>query len=175
MLKSGKYDADFSLTETELSELVTEEKIDGVRRWYNNMRVGKELLCNIYSVMNFLNDPDAELKGYWAMSGNESLLGTLLTDSRAETINRMLVEEQYRYDTGLEQHIILEHLKDISLCTDVSFYTLAVQAGYLSFEPGDFEGYRIFVPNMEARRVWARLILNAQYKSIDNTMYARWA
>jgi len=170
VLKSKEYDADFSLTETELTELVPEAQIDGVRRWYNNMRVGKELLYNIFSVMNFLNDPDAELQSYWVMSGNESLLGKLLTERRVETINRLLVEERYRHDTDLNNHITIEHLKDIALCTDTSFYTLAVQTGYLSFEPDGFGGVRVFIPNMEAKRVWARLILDTQYKTADENL-----
>jgi hypothetical protein len=56
-------------------------------------------------------------------------------------------------------------LKDITRCSDASFYTLAVQAGYLSFEhiSGDF--YKIFIPNEEAKRVWARLFLDTQYNN----------
>jgi len=170
VLTEGAYDADFSLTEAELTELVPEPQIDGARRWYNNMRVGKELLYNIFSVMNYLKKPNAGLKGYWAMSGSESLLGELLNASRVETINRMLLDERYRYKTSLNDHITIEHLKDVALCTDISFYTLAVQAGYLSFEPTDYEVYRIYIPNMEARKVWARLILDTQYKSADNKL-----
>jgi len=170
VLTEGAYDADFSLTEAELTELVPEEQIDGARRWYNNMRVGKELLYNIYSVMNYLKKPSAGLQGYWAMSGSEKLLGELLNESRLETIKRMLVEEQYRYDTDLNNHITIERLRDAALCDDTSFYTLAVQAGYLSFEPNGIDWYRVYIPNVEARRVWARLILDTQYKNIDNRL-----
>ena len=96
------------------------------------------------------------------MSGNEKLLGEVLTEHRVETINRMLVEEQYRHDTSLNDHITIEHLKDAALCTDISFYTLAVQTGYLSFEPDGFGAVRVYIPNMEARKVWARLVLDTQ-------------
>jgi len=83
VLTEGAYDADFSLTETELTELVPETQIDGARRWYNNMRVGNELLYNIFSVMNFLSDASSDLKGYWTMSGGDGLLASLMYKTRA--------------------------------------------------------------------------------------------
>jgi hypothetical protein len=171
VLKSGVYDTDFSLTENELVELIPEELIDGARKWYNNMRVGKELLYNIYSVMNYLSDPEAGLKGYWSMTGNESLLGELLTDVRADAINRMRGETDYYHDAALDDHLNMEHLKDTALCDDRSFYTLAVQAGYLSFNHTVEDGvYEVFIPNMEARRVWARLLLSYRYKGVDQRL-----
>jgi hypothetical protein len=178
VLASNAYDSDFSLTESELVELVPEDKIDGVRKWYNNMRVGKELLYNIYSVMSYLRKPDAGLIGYWpaspagrSMTGGDGLLASLLNNTRAKIIACMLAGEQYRHSTTLDHQLNLEHLKNIAYCTDSSFYTLAVQAGYVSFEPACRAGghvnassYRVFIPNEEAKRVWARLFLNARYK-----------
>jgi len=164
VLNSRKYDADFSLTETELTELVPDERINGARRRCGNMRVGKELLYNIRSVMDFLRDSDAELQEDRVISANESLLGTLLNERRAETIKQMLVDEKYRYDTFIENNIVLEHLKKNTLYNDTPFYTLAVQAGYLSFETDGYDVYRVYIPNTEARRVWTRLILETEGK-----------
>jgi hypothetical protein len=163
VLKESAYDSDFSLTEDELAELVPAGEIAGVRRWYNNMRVGRQFLYNIYSVMNYLSDSSAGLQAYWSMSGNASLLASLLGGGRAKTIARMLEDENYRYATALEPQLNLEHLKNTAECTDVSFYTLAVQAGYMSFVPAGAGIYDIFIPNMEARRTWAGLFLDANY------------
>ena len=163
VLKPSVYDSDFSLTEAELLELIPEGEIAGVRKWYNNMRVGKILLYNIYSVMNYLRNPELGLNGYWSMTGNASLLASLLNDSRSKIIARLLEGEQHRHATALDSQLNMEHLKNISHCTDISFYTLSVQAGYMSFEPAGFGIYDVFIPNMEARRVWARLFLDAQY------------
>ena len=173
VLKISVYDTDFSLTENELLELIPEEKIEGVRKWYNNMRVGKELLYNIYSVMNYLRNPEHGLMGYWSMTGGGNLLASLLTDLRAEIITRMLNDNRYRYDIKLDHQLNMDHIKNTSLCDDTSFYTLAVQAGYLSFEPIDYEsaGFKVFIPNMEASKVWSRLILEVKYNSVDNKLY----
>jgi hypothetical protein len=67
----------------------------------------------------------------------------------------------------------MEHLKVVERCDDTSFYTIAVQAGYLSFNPTepDSDLYEVFIPNMEARRVWARLILDYQYDGVDKSLY----
>ena len=172
VLHSNVYDADFSLTENELLELVSESDIDGVRKWYNNMRVGKELLYNIYSVMNYLRNPDSGLQGYWSMTGGGGLIASLLTDSRAEIINKMLDGSQYRHSTRLSSQLNLEHIKNISACDDISFYTLAVQAGYLTFEPVTVNQdiYKVYIPNEEARQVWNRLFSDYRYKGADNTL-----
>lgn len=175
ILKPSIYDGDFSLTETELLELIPADELDGVRKWYNNMRVGKELLFNIYSVMSYLGDGREKLIGYWSMTGGGGLLSSLLTDSRIEVINQMLSDEQYRYDTILDYQLNMEHLKNVELCNDVSFYTIAVQAGYLSFKSIDFDGFKVFIPNEEAKRVWAKLILDCQYKGFDNRLYSIFA
>ena len=167
VLKPSVYDADFSLTESELLELVPETEITGVREWYNNMRAGNELLYNIYSVMNYLSNPEHGLMGYWSMTGGGNLLSSLLTDSRIDILEKMLNDEQYRHSTRLDYQLNMEHIKDVSLCDDASFYTLSVQAGYMSFEADD-DAFKVFIPNREARRVWARLLLDAQYKGADN-------
>ncbi|MCL2813110.1 MAG: ATP-binding protein [Oscillospiraceae bacterium] len=164
ILHSSAYDADFSLTETELTELIPENEINGVRKWYNNMRVGDELLYNIYSVMSYLNKPKAGLKGYWSMTGGGNLLSSLLVGKRAEVIANMLNDNSYRCNTALDYQVNMEHLKNGANCSDISFYTIAVQAGYLTFEQVNSCLYEVFIPNEEAKRVWARLFLDTQYK-----------
>ncbi|MCL2158211.1 MAG: ATP-binding protein [Oscillospiraceae bacterium] len=161
------YDSDFSLTEEELVELVPENEITGVREWYNNMRVGGVFLYNIYSVMNYLNNPKAGLKAYWARTGSEILLSKLMNDQRAETITCMMENRSFEYEAILDCQLNMEHLKDNAHCTDTSFYTLATQAGYLSFNPTESNISNIFIPNKEAKSVWARLVLDFQYKGAD--------
>jgi hypothetical protein len=165
VLTQSVYDADFSLTESELSELVPESEIDGVRKWYNNMRVGKALLYNIYSVMSYLSDGQAKLMGYWSMTGGGNLLASLLTKTRAETIARMLDDDEYRYGTMLDHQLNMECVKNTASCDNTSFYTLALQAGYLTFEQVNAGFFKVFIPNEEARRFWARLFLDTQYKN----------
>jgi len=163
VIRESIYDADFSLTESEMLELIPEDEIVGVRKWYNNMRVGKEVLFNIYSVMNYLRNLEKGLIGYWSMTGGGGLLSSLLNSKRAEIIAAMLQDEQVRKETALDHQMNMEHLKNVANCNDTSFYTIAVQAGYLSFEQINANMFNVFIPNEEAKRVWARLILDTQY------------
>jgi len=175
ILTPSAYDTDFSLTEGELLELVPKKDIAGVRRWYNNMRVGDTWLYNIYSVMNYLSKPGQGLKGYWSMSGGGNLLSSLWTDARAEAIKTMLADDTYRQATVLDHHLNMEHLRDVSRCDDTSFYTLGVQAGYLTFAPVSGDVYRVFIPNVEAKQVWSRLLLDYRYKGGDKNLAAIFA
>ena len=167
IFKPSAFDADFSLTEDELAELVPEDKISAVREWYNNMRVGGNLLYNIFSVMSYLSDKKAGPQAYWSRTGSEDLLVKLINDNRASAIINMMENSSCQTDVLLDHQINMEHLKDSTLCSDASFYTLAVQAGYLSFNPTEHSVYKIFIPNKEARGVWARIILNYRYKGTD--------
>ena len=175
VLTASVYDTDFSLAESELTELVPEKAIGGVRRWYNNMRVGNTWLYNIYSVMNYLSDHERKLMGYWSMSGSDELLLSLLTGPRAEAIGSMLADGSHRHETMLDHRLTMDHLREVSRCSDVSFYTLAVQAGYLTFEPVGGNVYKVFIPNEEAKRVWARLLLDYRYNGDDGKLAAIFA
>jgi hypothetical protein len=61
------------------------------------------------------------------------------------------------------------------LCDDESFYTLAVQSGYLSFDTDTFDNYRVFIPNKEILQVWAGIIIFARYHGISNDLHGIFA
>jgi len=155
------YDNDFSLTEQELTELVPGEKLPELREWYNNVRVGGSMLYNIYSVMSYLRN-GCVLDTYWSSTGNMHILTDLITPSRAEQLSRMLAEPGYTHETYLEPKLDLSLL--LSNVDDLYYYSLAVQAGYLTYIAADETEsskrvYKIFIPNREARQTWENQIL----------------
>ncbi|MCL2159400.1 MAG: ATP-binding protein [Oscillospiraceae bacterium] len=161
IFRSSIYDNDFSLTEQELLELVPHEKLDELRKWYNNVRVGDSLLYNIYSVMSYLRN-DCKLDTYWSNTGNMNILTNLITPERAKQLSQMLTEPGYAYKTCLEPKLDLSQL--IRNFDDAYYYSLAVQAGYLTYAPAEntqpYEKlYNIFIPNMEAQNAWRNQIL----------------
>jgi len=170
ILAKSEYDKDFSLTEQDVKFLIEPYRLSDVKKWYNNMRVGNTLLFNIFSIMSYLRSVDKTLDGYWSMTGGTELLSSLLSDLRAKEIANMLENEHYCYITKLNRHLNLEHLRDASYCDDISFYTLAVQAGYLSFNNIDTD-YEVFIPNEESRHIWARLVMDTRYKGADNQLH----
>jgi len=155
------YDNDFSLTERELTELVPAEKLPELREWYNNVRVGGSMLYNIYSVMSYLRN-NCVLDAYWSSTGNMNILTDLITPGRAEQLSRMLAEPGYMHETYLEPKLDLSLL--LSDIDDLYYYSLAVQAGYLTYiaaegtEPSK-RVYKVFIPNKEARHTWENQIL----------------
>jgi len=161
VFQSGKYDNDFSLTERELTELVPAEKLPELREWYNNVRVGESMLYNIYSVMSYL-DNGCKLDTYWSSTVSMHILTDLITPARAEQLSRMLAEPGYTHETYLEPKLDLSLL--LSNVDDLYYYSLAVQAGYLTYIAADESEsskriYKIFIPNKEARNTWKNQIL----------------
>ena len=163
VFRSSVYESDFSLTEQELSELVPAEHMPELRCWYNNVRVGGSLLYNIYSVMSYLRN-GCKLDTYWSNTGNMKLLTDLITPGRAEQLSRMLADPAYAHETYLEPKLDLSEL--MRNFDDSYYYSLAVQAGYLTYT--EAEGteiydrlYRVFIPNMEARHTWKNQILSS--------------
>ena len=159
---SGVYDRDFSLTEDEAGELLTPDELDEVRDWYNNTRVGKEKLYNIYSVMSYLYY--GKLDNYWAKSGTLDMLIALMNKRRADGILEMIENRKYFIITELQPRLSLKNIASANL-SDSQFYSLAIQAGYLTYDAETGQTgiqpatYRVYMPNLELQSVWREFIL----------------
>jgi len=159
---SGVYDKDFSLTEDEAKELLTPEELGEVRDWYNNTRVGKEKLYNIYSVMSYLYY--GKLDNYWAKSGTLDMLIALMNKRRADGILEMIENRKYFIIAELQPRLSLKNIASANLA-DSQFYSLAIQAGYLTYDiEAEQTGiqpstYRVYMPNLELQSVWREFIL----------------
>jgi len=91
------------------------------------------------------------------------VLTDLITPSRAEQLSKMLIEPDYEYETYLDPKLDLSQL--MRNFDDSYYYSLAVQAGYLTYtaaEDTDLHDrlYKVFIPNMEARNTWKNQILS---------------
>ena len=170
VLQEGVYDTDFALTEQEVALLVPPEEINGVTTWYNNIRVGKSLQFNVFSVMSYLQDMSRKLMGYWTQTGGARLLANLFNAERVQAIVEMLDGSAPSQDAELHSQLEMSTVMSPEICDDSVFFTLAVQAGHLSFDksPG---GYSVRIPNEETREAWAKLILKTQHRGIDNSLH----
>ena len=156
------FDRDFSLTEDEVGELLTPEELNEAREWYNNTRVGKEKLYNIYSVMSYLNY--GKLDNYWGQSGTLDMLIDLMNKRRADKLLEMIENRDAFIITGLQPRLSLKNI--VSVLSDSQFYSLAIQAGYLTYDietarkSGSSATYRVYIPNLELQNVWRNFILD---------------
>ena len=169
---SGVYDRDFSLTEDESRELLTPEELGEVRDWYNNTRVGKEKLYNIFSVMSYLYY--GKLDNYWAKSGTLDMLINLINKRRADGLLEMIENLNSFIITELQPRLSLKNIASANLA-DSQFYSLAIQAGYLTYDieekQTDIQSatYKIYMPNLELQSVWRDFILEfvVEVPSVD--------
>jgi len=161
------YDGDFSLTEEEAVELLDERQLSVAREWYNNYRVGDEKLYTIYSVMSYLKS--GQLENYWGQSGTINLLVDFLDRRRMESLVEMFSSGN-KVTTPVERRLSYQRL--YSGATDAMYYSLAVQAGYLSHDALPQDGstwlYQVYLHNEELRRVWSEFILSHTLRDYGN-------
>lgn len=160
---SGDFDRDFSLTKEEAQEILTPEELGEVRDWYNNTRVGKEKLYNIFSVMSYLHY--GKLDNYWANSGTLDMLINLMNKRRADGLLDMIETGNSFIITELQPRLSLKNIASANLA-DSQFYSLAIQAGYLTYDIKTEQTsiqqpatYKVYMPNLELQSVWRNFIL----------------
>ena len=165
VFRPSLFDGDFSLTEEEAAELLDAGQLEAAREWYNNYRVGDEKLYTMYSILSYVKK--GVLENYWGMSGSMETLIDALNAERADAIADLLTTGK-EIEATIERRMSLRQLKNSDL-DDSSFYSFAVQTGYLTYEfhhKSDLDDvYRLRVPNLELARVWRSFILNEVLKN----------
>jgi len=171
----GHFDEDFGLTEDEARSLVPAEKFAEIKDWYNNVHIGNSWMFYIYSVLSYLDA--GKLSNYWGQSGTIDLLGNLITPERSLNIAGAVKELGACFAAGIDPRVSLELFFENKY--DEYYYSLAIQAGYLTFEQsedapeedGDIsERYLIRVPNKELAHVWRIYILRRLVRDPGNEM-----
>jgi hypothetical protein len=104
------------------------------------------------------------LKNYWGMSGAIDVLIDMLNKNRVNALSNLLSSNE-EIETKLDERISLRQLTGNEI-TDQSFYSFAIQTGYLTYdllEINDEDGvsqYKVKIPNLELKSVWKSFILN---------------
>ncbi|MCL2121340.1 MAG: ATP-binding protein [Clostridiales bacterium] len=168
VFRQSVFDGDFSLTEEEAVELLDEGQLAVARKWYNNYRVGDEKLYTMYSVMSYLKS--GRLENYWGQSGTMNLLVDFLDRQRMQNLVELFSSEN-KLTTPVERRLSYQLLS--SGATDAMYYSLAVQAGYLSHDALPQEGgatqlYQVYLHNEELRSVWGGHILTHTLRDYGN-------
>jgi hypothetical protein len=150
----SRYSCDFGITEDEMAELSRRHQmdIDAVRDWYNGFSVGGTKLCNIFSVSSYLSE--GRLDTFWGKSGTMDLVAGAMNAERLDVLTRIVSGEQM--DVPLARLSSLGQLND-----DAVFYSLLVQAGYVSIVDGAPGSVAVCVPNREMAQIWREFIFSA--------------
>ncbi len=157
MFSDNAYADDFGLTEEEIDELcgIGGFNKEHVRFWYNGIKVGGKPIYNIYAVMSYINY--GRLDNYWGRSGAIDIITRHLNDERISTISALMNGETI--STHINPRI---SFKELSTETgDSMFYSLLMQAGYLSLERIEENNIAyLSIPNKELVNVWKDFILS---------------
>ena len=150
------YTDDYGLTEEEVFELskLKEFDVDEARSWYNGVRVNGKPIYNMYAMMSFIFWGSYDC--YWGRSGTLDLIADLLDEKRKLVLTALLNQEPL--EVPMEKYISLKGLSKES--EDRAFYSLLVQAGYLSLIEWRGKNALVSIPNKELVYVWKVFIID---------------
>ncbi|MCI0471835.1 MAG: AAA family ATPase, partial [Candidatus Aminicenantes bacterium] len=162
-LLSKKFNHSFGFTENEVKTMLEDfdvlDRLEQVQLWYNGYRFGGNVVYNPWSIINFLNDEDNELKSYWINTSDNKMVDSLL--SRGDVELRKELEQLIRGESiekAIDENIIL---KDIDT-DEESFWSYLLMGGYLKQTAPRPDSGRVFytlsVPNEEVKTTYQRII-----------------
>jgi hypothetical protein len=174
-LLSEEFDDKFGFTEKEVEELLNDFRVfdmyDRVQEWYNGYRFGKRIIYNPWSIINFLESKEKELKPYWVNTSDNKIVEFLLSGGGKELKEEL--EVLIRGETiekPIEENIVL---KDIHTDEDL-LWSFLLMGGYLK-QTGkrrdDAAGkmyYTMSIPNLEVRTTYTRIIGRYFSTKIEN-------
>ncbi|MBF0202901.1 MAG: AAA family ATPase [Desulfamplus sp.] len=148
----------FGFTETEVEKILRDFSVEHpqeVKDWYNGYIFGRQVIYNPWSIINFLNSEDRDLKPYWIDSSSNDLVRDLILNgpiSLRESVATLLRGESI--SSVLPENIVL---RDIA-ATEENIWSLLTFSGYLKALNPRMEGTRIVydlsIPNMEVLRFY---------------------
>ena len=156
LFNDSLYTDDYGLTEEEVLELskLALFEVSEVRACYNGVRVNRKPIYNIYAMMSFINWGSYDC--YWGRSGTLDLIIDLLNDDRIFVLTALLNQEPL--EVPMEKYISLKRLSKET--GDAAFYSLLVQAGYLSLIELRDASALVVIPNKELVYVWKRFVID---------------
>lgn len=163
----------FGFTEEEVKECLKlydiENKFKDVKKWYDGYLFGREIIYNPWSILNFLKNPEHDVKPYWVNTGGVGLLKDLIYN----VDNAIMLDEYHKLlDSGKIEHVNLDLYMDLkSLNYDSNtIWTLFMLAGYLT--PTKYCGtpfdVTLKIPNLEIKYNLESICANWFKNSINN-------
>jgi len=158
------YTEDYGFTDEEILKLnqLCEFDIAELKAWYNGIKINGCAIYNTYSVMSFIKKKFFDC--YWGKSGAMDIIVGLLNDERKLVVAKLLNKEQA--EVAVDSRISLKRLSNAA--GDEAFYSLLVQAGYLSIDEklSDQSTSFLTIPNKELLVVWKEFILKSLYSGV---------
>jgi hypothetical protein len=174
-LLSKEFDDKFGFTEQEVEELLKEfqlwDRYDQVQEWYNGYCFGKQVIYNPWSIINFLDSEENELKPYWINTSENEIVENLLSKGGKELKEEL--EQLIRGETiekTIDENIVL---KDFNTDEDL-LWSFLLMGGYLKQTGKRRDAaagkmlYQLSIPNLEVRDTYTRIIQRYFSSKIEN-------
>ena len=159
------YVDDYGLTDAEARELARAADfcIEEARRWYNGIKINGRAIYNTYGVMSLIRNKKFDC--YWGNTGVMKLIADIMNKEQKRTLVNLLTPGVTQ-EVNIENRISPNQLYKNS--PDEMFYSLLVQAGYLSLERWDMGRGGVAIPNAELAEVWRRFLLSDFFRKTVN-------
>ena len=159
---SSAYSQYFGFTEAEVTNLLEQnawqDKADDIRRWYNGYQIGKTILYNPWSMVNYFRE-DGQLMPYWVNTSDNALIKRLLTHG----------SNQFKsdFETLLDDRVLNKPIDENMIFADLlsnteSPWSLLLMAGYLKVVAKEFTQDAIRcdlrIPNLEVNFLYRKII-----------------
>ena len=159
-LMHPRYATDFGFTEAETRVLVAQvPAVDfkEVQTWYDGYHFADHTIYNPWSVLCYLDAPDAGLKPYWLNTSSNELIHQLLTNAPGD-IHRDLMQliKGHSITQPIEEAIALRELES----NTATLWSLLLFSGYLSplqvflDEDGHRAAIELAIPNKEVNLIY---------------------
>ena len=158
---SSKYSSYFGFSETEVTKLLTqakmEEKLAEVKDWYNGYHMAETTVYNPWSIINFIQEGGA-LQPYWVNTSDNEQIKILYTESPIsfkDDIENLLQGK-------IVEKLIDENVGFSDTNTPLAVRSLFLMTGYLTslnylyIPQGPL--CRLSIPNKEVRFLFQRII-----------------
>lgn len=162
----------FGFTQTETNQILLDynlnEYSEKVKNWYNGYYFGDSEIYNPWSILNFVKNKGIFTE-YWLNTSANELVHKLIKDSN-QSIKKD-VEDLLNYKTVLsvvEDNISFPNLES----SRENILTFLIHTGYLkakfSYQAEIEKYYEIFIPNLEVKLIYIKIIQNWLNDNIDN-------
>jgi hypothetical protein len=175
-LLSKEFDDKFGFTDKEVEALLKDFQVldmyDQVQEWYNGYCFGKRIIYNPWSIVNFLDSEEKELKPYWINTSDNKIVEFLLSKEGKELKEELeLLIRGESVEKAIEEDIVL---KDVKTDEDL-LWSFLLMVGYLK-QTGmkrddvmEKTYYSLSIPNKEVRHIYMRIIRRYFSNKIENS------
>ncbi len=158
----SQYGAYFGFTECEVADLLKQTGLQShetaVRDWYNGYRIGKTVVYNPWSIINFIHF-EGTLEPYWVNTSDNTLIKDLLvrsSDHFKAQFEQLLLQKPV--EKLIDERMVFSDL----WVNETSAWSLLLMAGYLKVisQRSDDQGLHctVNIPNQEVRNLYRQII-----------------